>query len=319
MEHFLKEHILKKNNLLWPVIMITVMLVWSTFYPIIKYIVTDIDPLVLSFYRYFLGFIPLTPFFIKELNQQTTPVSGKEIVSMSLLGIIGITLFSVGLFYGIKLSTAANGALLTNTQPIFTAILGPLLIAEILSGKKILGIIIGIAGVALVVTNGSIKALAIGGSAVLGNLLLLGASFSLSLYSILIKKYAVRYGSLIPTWISMVSGTVFIFIINSVRKQNPFQIFVLPSFSIIMILYLGVIGTSLTYLAFNKALVNMPVTSATSYKMLIPVFGLILAFLFLGEHPGIPTLIGVFTVILSVFIIQKRPAAAAPEEPPQQS
>ncbi len=297
--------------------MVGVMLIWSTFYPIIKYVVTDIDPLVLSFYRYFLGFIPLTPFFIKELNRQQKPLEGRETLSISLLGIIGITLFSAGLFYGIKLSTAANGALLTNTQPIFTAILGPLLIAEVLSGKKISGILIGILGVALVVTNGNFRTLALGGPAVLGNLLLLGASFSLSLYSILIKKYAVKYGSLIPTWISMVSGTVFILIINTARGQNPFQIFSLPLFSIIMILYLGVIGTSLTYLAFNRALVRMPVTSATSYKMLIPVFGLVLAFLFLGERPGIPTLIGVFTVILSVFIIQKRPAAAVPDRPQQ--
>ncbi len=301
-----RSPLLHKKNLLWPAIMVGVMLTWSTFYPIIKYIVSDVDPLVLSFYRYFLGFIPLTPFFVQELHKQASPPSGREIAAISLLGTIGITLFSVGLFYGIQLSTAANGALLTNTQPIFTAILGPVLIAEVLSKKKLAGILLGIFGVALVVTNGSIKALALGGSAVLGNILLLGASFSLSLYSILIKKYAIRFGSLIPTWISMVSGTVFIFIINTVRQKSPLQILSLPPLSIIMILYLGVVGTSLTYLAFNRALINMPVTSATSYKMLIPVFGLILAFLFLGERPGIPTVIGMVIVIASVFIIQRK-------------
>lgn len=50
--------------------MVTVMIVWSTFYPIIKYIVKDIDPLMLSFFRYFLGFIPLSPFFLKELKKR---------------------------------------------------------------------------------------------------------------------------------------------------------------------------------------------------------------------------------------------------------
>lgn len=217
-------------------------------------------------------------------------------------------MFSVGLFYGIKLSTAANGALLTNTQPIFTAILGPLLISEVLSKKKILGIIVGIAGVSLVVTGGNFSTLVFTGKAVYGNFLLIGASISLSIYSILIKRFAVKFGSLIPTWISMVSGTAFILIINTIRGQRIDQILNLSPLSIVMVLYLGVIGTSLTYLAFNKALVNMPVTAATSYKMLIPVSGMILAVIFLGEHPDIPTIAGVAVVITSVFIIQRGPA-----------
>ena len=265
------------------------------------------DPLVLSFYRYFLGFIPLTPFFISELKKQTKRPEPGEILSMSLLGFIGITLFSVGLFYGIKLSTAINGALLTNTQPIFTAILGPILIAEALSKKKIVGVIVGITGMILVVTNGNFTTFEIEGTAVMGNLLLIGASLLLSLYSMLIRKYAIKYGSIIPTWISMLSGTFFILIINFFRGQSPTQLLALPTLSIALVLYLGIIGTSLTYLVFNKALIHMSVTAATSYKLLIPVFGLFFAMIFLGEQAGIATLIGIFIVVCSVYIIQKEP------------
>lgn len=290
-----------------PLVMTGVMIIWATFYPIIKYVVVDIDPLVLSFYRYFLGFIPLTPFFISELRKQSQKPKPGEIVSMSLLGFIEITLFSVGLFYGIKLSTAINGALLTNTQPIFTAILGPILIAEALSKKKILGVAVGITGMILVVTNGNFTTFEMEGTAVIGNLLLLGASLVLSLYSMLIKKYVMKYGSIIPTWISMLSGTFFILIINIFRSQSPVQLLALPPLSIALVLYLGIIGTFLTYLIFNKALIHMPVTTATSYKLLIPVFGLLFAVIFLGEQPGIATLIGIFVVVSSVYIIQKKP------------
>ncbi|MCK5154152.1 MAG: EamA family transporter [Spirochaetales bacterium] len=295
------------KNRFWPPVMILVMIIWATFYPIIKYVVVDMDPLVLSFYRYFLGFIPLTPFFISELRKQSQKPKPCEIVSISLLGFIGITLFSVGLFYGIKLSTAINGALLTNTQPIFTAILGPVLIAEALSKKKILGVAVGITGMILVVTNGNFTTFETGGTAVIGNLLLIGASLVLSFYSMLIRKYIKRYGSIIPTWISMVSGTFFILIINIFRDQSPSQLLALPTMSIVLVLYLGIIGTSLTYLIFNKALIHMPVTTATSYKLLIPVFGLFFAVIFLGEQPGTVTLIGIFVVVSSVYIIQKEP------------
>lgn len=288
-----------------PLIMIGIMIIWATFYPIIKYIVVNMDPLVLSFYRYFLGFIPLTPFFISEMRKQSNRPLPGEVLTISMLGFIGITLFSVGLFYGIKLSTAINGALLTNTQPIFTAILGPILITETLSKKKAAGVLTGITGMILVVTNGNLGTFATGGTAVIGNLLLVGASLVLSLYSMLIKKYIQKYGSIIPTWISMTSGTFFIMILNIFRNQSPVQLLDLPAFSIILVLYLGIIGTSLTYLTFNKALTRMTVTSATSYKLLIPVFGLIFAVIFIGEHPGTATLLGILIVVSSVYIIQK--------------
>ncbi len=289
-----------------PLVMTGIMIIWATFFPIIKFIVVDMDPLVLSFYRYFLGFIPLTPFFISEIRKQARRPSPGEVIIISLLGFIGISIFSVGLFYGIKLSTAINGALLTNTQPIFTALLGPILIAEALSRRKTAGILVGITGMILVVTNGNFRTIEVGGTAVIGNLLLTGASLVLSLYSMLIKKYIKKYGSIIPTWISMVSGTLFIMIINIFRNQSPLQLLSLPAPSIILVLYLGFIGTSLTYLLFNRALSQMTVTSATSYKLLIPVFGLIFAVIFIGEQPGITTLIGIFIVVSSVYIIQKK-------------
>ncbi len=289
----------------WPPVMIIIMIVWATFYPIIKYVVVDMDPLVLSFYRYFLGFIPLTPFFISELRKQDKKPELVNVLSISLLGFIGITIFSMGLFYGIKLSTAINGALLTNTQPIFTAIFGPFLIAELLSKKKALGIAVGITGMILVVTNGNFRTFETEGTAIIGNILLMGASLVLSLYSMLIKKYIKKYGTIIPTWISMVSGTFFILIINIFRGQSPVQIVSLPILSILLVLYLGFIGTSMTYLMFNMALSHMSVSIATSYKLLIPVFGLFFAVIFLGEQPGVATLTGILIVVSSVYIIQK--------------
>jgi len=296
---------LNNKKRFWPPVMILVMIIWATFYPVIKYMVTDIDPLILSFYRYLFGFIALSPFSLSELKKQEKKPKSIEIITMATLGFIGITLFSVGLFYGIKLSTAVNGSLLANTQPIFTAILGTFLISEVLSRRKLYGVLMGIAGMVLVVTNGNFTSFALGGTAVRGNLLLIAASAALSLYSILIKKYVSKFGSLVPTWISMTSGTLLLLIINVIRGQNLLQIMFLPIQSTVMILYLGIIGTSLTYLVFNMALNIMSVTVATSYKLLIPVFGLIFAFLFLGEQPGTATLMGILIVVSSVFIIQK--------------
>lgn len=301
---------LKETGLTRTVVMVGVMVVWASFYPIIKITVADVDPLALSFLRYFFALIPLTPYALYDLRRKGSRPGFADSVSMGLLGVAGISAFAVFLFYGIKLSTAVNGALLTNTQPVFTAILGPILLAEVFTARRGVGVLIGLGGMALVVTGGDLSRLAGGGSAVLGNVLLLGASFSLSLYSVLIKKYVIRYGIVIPTWISMGVGTIVIAMINLIRHEPSFILAEMNPMSVFLIVYLGVIGTSLTYLLFNRMLLHMDVVAAISYKMLIPVFGLVLSVLFLAERPGIPTLVGVGIVLVALGVVQYVPRHA---------
>lgn len=284
--------------------MIGVMVVWASFYSIIKIVVVTIDPLALSFLRYFLGLIPLTIYLIRDLWSRPNRPNLKDFTVMSLLGIPGVTGFAAFLFFGLTLSTAVNGSLLTNTQPVFTAILGPFVLSEVFSVRRSIGVIVGFIGMALVVTGGNLSQMAGGSSVLYGNVLLIGASLSLSLYSIFIKSYVDRFGSLIPTWTSMVSGTILLGLINLFRDERNFVLLDLDLTGILLVVYLGIIGTSLTYLVFNRMLGVMDVVVAMSYKMLIPVFGLIFAVFLLGERPNPATLAGVATVLIALAVVQ---------------
>ncbi len=288
--------------------MVLVMVIWASFYTIIKVVVTAVDPLTLSFQRYLLGILPLTPFFLRELSRTPDRPSPGDMVRMTLLGLLGVTSFAVCLFFGLDLSTAVNGALLTNTQPLFAALLGTLILGESLSLRRASGAAVGLIGMALVVTGGDFSLMSDESDApFLGNLLLLGASLSLTLYSVLMKRYVRRYGGLIPTWLSMTSGTIALFLINTLRGEANFVLRTLSPGHLALVLYLGIVGTSLTYLVFNRALANMPVVVASSYKMLIPVFGLVFAVVFIAERPNGWTLTGVAVVLASLWIIQRVP------------
>jgi drug/metabolite transporter (DMT)-like permease len=75
----------------------------------------------------------------------------------------------------------------------------------------------------------------------------------------------------------------------------------------LILLYIGVVGTALVYPLFNIALKKVGVIRAVGFKLLIPVFGVSLSMLLIGEKPHVTTFVGAFLVIASVYLIQRIP------------
>ena len=288
-------------------LLILAMFAWGSLYPVSKYIMTEASPLTISFLRYLFGIAAITPLFIIDFVKNRNQLSANDYLSFSAAGVLGVSLFALLLFFGIKLSTASNGSIIANTQPIFTAVLAPIIIKEAITKSQITGIAAGLAGMILVITGGHLSG---GGNSamLLGNLLLCGAALSMSVYSIILKKPIRRIGSLIPTYISMLAGTILLFIVNIFSGSffSDLRMLTKPS-DILLILYLGCAATALPYLLFNNALKHIDVIKATGFKFLIPVSGVSLSIIFLSERPEFAVYAGIIIVILSVFLIQRSP------------
>ena len=292
---------LQKTTLL----LIIAMLAWGSVYPVSKYLMTDLKPMVLGFLRYFTAVLTLTPFFIVEIRKNSNKIDLKSFFILTAAGLAGTAVFAVFLFSGVKLSTASNGSIIINTQPVFTAVLAPLLIREKISTVQLIGILVGFAGMFLVVTGGHFSSFDTGNEKLAGNLLLVCGAVSMSLYGILIKAPVKKFGGLISTWISMTIGTLLLFIINLFTVDNFFASASSPAGSdLLLILYLGSVATALAYLLFSMSLKHLNVLIATSFKFLIPVSGVGLSIIFLGEKPAVAVYGGILIVILSVFLIQ---------------
>ena len=296
----------ERRNVLWPVLLIFVMFILATVFPATKHLSKSIAPATIAFFRYFWGTIPLIPFFIVENRRTRRSLSLTDALALFGLGVLGIALFSICFNFGLKLSTAYNGSLLINSQPIFTTLLAPLIIKEDFSGLRTLGALAGVAGVYLIVAGGVPLADVLTQEYFWGNLILLGGALSISIYSILLKQYVVKYGGLVPTFLSMLSGTVVLLVAAVVISGNRvFQGITLGSWP--LLIYIGVIGTALVYPLFNLALKATGVVRAVGFKLLIPVFGIVLSIILLGERPGLYTYIGAAIVIASVYLIQRVP------------
>jgi len=294
------------HNVLWPVLLIFVMFILATVFPATKHLSKDISPATIAFFRYFWGTIPLIPFFIIENKRNRRTLNCRDALAMVGLGVLGIALFSICFNFGLKLSTAYNGSLLINSQPIFTTFLAPLIIKEDFSGVRTVGALAGVAGVYLSVAGGVRLGDILTHEYFWGNLILLGGALSISIYSILLKRYVIRYGGFIPTFLSMLSGAVTLLVVAVFINGNRFfQGITLSSWP--LLIYIGVVGTALVYPLFNLALKATGVVRAVGFKLLIPVFAVALSVILLGERPGLYTYVGAAVVIASVYLIQRVP------------
>jgi len=104
----------------------------------------------------------------------------------------------------------------------------------------------------------------------------------------------------------MLSGTVVLLVAAVVITGKQFlRGITLGSWP--LLIYIGVVGTALVYPLFNLALKARGVVRAVGFKLLIPVFGIALSVILLGERPGIYTYVGAGIVIASVYLIQLVP------------
>lgn len=286
-------------------LLILSMIAWGSLYPVSKHLMLDINPLFLAFLRYSTAVIALLPFFIIDILKNSNKIDFNSMITAGGAGLAGVTIFSVFLFSGLSLSTASSGSVLTNTQPVFTAIMAPLFLGESLTGTQAAGIAAGIVGILIVVTQGSMEVLSGEGTILTGNLLLICGAVSMSLYGIILKSSIKKIGGLSATWLSMFTGTVFLLIVVLVTGNSDFTaISAFTAAQNLLTLFMGVVSTAVAYLLFNTALKEIDVIKATGFKFLIPVTGVGLSIIFIGERPAVPVYAGIIIVFFSVFLIQ---------------
>ncbi|MFO7850508.1 MAG: DMT family transporter, partial [Spirochaetia bacterium] len=256
-------------SIVWYFVLLLVMLGWATVYPLSKYIVDTTGPLLLSFLRYFLAVIPLIPFVVLETRREKgrSTITPRDLLGISLIGVFGIAGFSTLMYFGVMLSTATNSSLLVNTQPIIATLCAPLIVGEMFTPGRLIGAIIGVIGMSFVVTGGDFSIALLEKGYLLGNILLIGAAAAMAFYGILIKRYVNKYGSLRPTFITMLVGSVLLLIPVLVSGIPADFLENLTGWKVLLLLYLGAGGTAFTFLMFNRAVPHTGVVTAMGFKL----------------------------------------------------
>jgi drug/metabolite transporter (DMT)-like permease len=190
--------------------------------------------------------------------------------------------------------TAGVLSVLNATSPMWGALCGALLLRERMSRRRVVGLAVGIAGVALVTSPAEGTTLHYPAVAAA-----LAAAFSYGL----IATYIRRWAGNVPSR-GMAAGSQFaagILLIPLIPLSPPALV---PAPLIVAsILALGLLCGAVAYLLYFRLIADIGATGALTVTYLIPLFGVLWGALFLGETITLPMLAGGVLVVLGTVLV----------------
>ena len=212
-----------------------------------------VSPLSLSFYRWVIALIILTPFCLKNALVDL-PLLKKQPGMVFLIILTGPTLFNTLTYIGLTATTVINSLLVISTTPMLIILLNKLIYKNQTNLFQMLGVILSLIGVSYVITKGNYQNI-FDSKFYTGDLFILLAVISWALYSIFLKKNETGVSGFSFLYLSFVF-TVFVIGIDFGSIFSFSSFFYFPPDSILIIA--GLIGTTVVpYNIFlHVALVN---------------------------------------------------------------
>ena len=220
-------------------------------------------------------------------------------------GVTGIFLYNIFFFAALAEIPAGRTALLVSLNPIFTAIFLFLFFKERLAGIRWFGIALALFGVTIIISHGDVINTLVNLSSALGKgeLLMLGAVLSWSIYTILGRFTLNNLSPLVATTYATCIGFILLSVVALYQyTDTPAEVFIelLTWNNIASILYLGILGTVLAFVWYYQGVAVIGASRAAIFTNLVPVFGVLLGFIFLDEPilwsmfiGGVITIVGV--------------------------
>lgn len=199
---------------------------------------------------------------------------------LALLSFFNITCWNLLVAYGLTMIPAGRGAILAYTMPAWAIPLSIWLLGERFTGRKALGLALGMAGLAVLIGDGFAGL----GSAPLGSLLVLAASVCWAAGTVLQKRFPLGMAAGPCTAWMMLLGGVPIFI--GALILDDFR--ALANVDVdgwLGVAYNVLVAFAWAHWAWIKVATSVPVTVFSLSMLVIPVIGVLSGMLFLGERP----------------------------------
>ncbi|MDY6788235.1 MAG: DMT family transporter [candidate division WOR-3 bacterium] len=279
------------------VYLIFTVLVFSTMEVAGRYISGSIPPMLMTFCRFSLASLFLLPFFIsrKENMIKLRETSVRELAVISLIGILNVVL-SMGLLQiAVHRGNASIPAIMISSNPLFIYII---LFAWGLERDKfvlmrIIAGIIGISGIILFNDHSSLD------NPLPALIFSIGASMIFAVYTILARKYVMKYGNLFVTTISFIAGSLIYIPLILIFEGFTTALFTHPN--PLILLYMGIVVTGAGYLSYFKGLKSVKASRGSIVFFLKPAFALIFSIILLGESINYIQAVFLILIILSLF------------------
>lgn len=305
--------------LIWAALLV-VYLFWGSTYLAIRVLVETMPPLLSGSIRFLVAGAVLYAFLVVRSGPAVLRLSRAELFGATAVGVALLVVGNGLVMAGERDVPSGLAALIIAVVPLWVVVLRRLF-GEHIGWGTLIGVLVGFAGVAvLVVPRGIDGTIAIGGMILL---IVAGASWAVgSFYS---RRLALPSDPLVSTAAQMVMGGLGLAVAGSVTGE--FDLFRPAAFSIESIaalLYLIVFGSLVGYTAYTWLLQNTTISKVSTYAYVNPVVALFLGWLILSEEITASIIVGGLMIVLAVGLViraetRSRDEVGALEAPPAQA
>jgi drug/metabolite transporter (DMT)-like permease len=250
---------------------------WGGMYVVSKVLLDVVPPFTLLTARLVLGMLTLLPFVLRKAGIAFTRRQWGQVLGVGLIG-YGISLSFQ--FIGTKLSTAANGSLVTSATPAFVLLFAAWILEERVTHLRLAALGLATLGVVIVIDPRSAH---LSPSLFWGNLSLVAAALTWALYSVLVRKVT-RGLAVLPVSLVCFLGGMLVTTPAASIELSVSELGRITPWVILGILYLGVISTGLAMYLWNLAFARLEAGVASLTFFAQPVVGAGLGALLLGEQ-----------------------------------
>lgn len=284
---------------------------WSSVFVAARYATAarDVDPILTAALRFSIGAAVAVLYLAVVGRWGRLMNAARDLLPLTGIGAVGIFGMGVLVFVSASLTTSINGALILNANAIFIAVFA-MFLGERVPPLRFVGLIIGLAGCAIIVMGRTPPQELPVINNVLGSLAALGGAICWAAYTVAGKRYVRRHGGPETAAITLVAGAVMLIIYALARRPD----LALGAPEWLAIAWLGVFPTTIAMLMWYAALelVDASVLGPTQY--VAPPLATLLGWALLGESLTWTFVAGAVAVVVAVWLATRpAPSEQAPE------
>ncbi|MGB5866407.1 MAG: DMT family transporter [Arcobacteraceae bacterium] len=281
-------------------LLILCVLFWSGNFVLGRYIKDDITPIELAFFRWFFVVIIVSPIFIVRFKNIMSVFKKHYLILLFLAG-LGISLYNTILYIALSYTTSTNALIINSIVPILILFLSFVILKQRILVHQTFGIVLSTIGVIFLVLKGDF-------SNILklhfnqGDLLIIISAISWAVYSICVKFRPKELNNF--EFFTTIVFCGFLLLLPFYLYQGysfHHQIEVLEK-NYLAFFYISVFTSCLSYYFWHYGIDHIGASKTGQFVHLMPIFGTILAYIFLGERLMHYHILGALAIALGIYL-----------------
>ena len=275
---------------------------WAGNYVVGKIALQAFSPVLLFCLRISMAGVLILPIYWWERHHRPGPAwTLRDVTQLVILGLFGVALNQFLFVVGLSRTSVAHSSIFANMTPILILLLASARGLERLTGWKLVGVTVALAGVVLLRkldTNSH------GEATLAGDFLTFCGALAFSIFTVLAKPQTKRYGGVTVNTFAYAGGGLLMAPVT-LWQAAGFNFRAVPLSAWAAVFYMAFLPSVICYLIYYYALARMEASRLAAFSYLQPVLAIVFGIMVLQEHVTFALVVSGLVIFIGVYITER--------------